>query len=302
MSEIAPVPFASLSGVHVVVNSYGREPRFVERAVASFLRQRHLPEHIHFIDQNDVPLPLDPRLAAEARFTHHHRPGKVGARARNAARELVPAGWIVFCDDDGYWTEDFSERLKELLESDRPWELIAGAVIDETTGGPYSLRHRIGGKLDTFLGSKLFPGANFAIRAETFARVGGYDVRFGPGAFWPSSEEADLCWRVITSGAPAVYAPQLRLLHPPLHEDNSHKAAQKAHAYGRGKGALAAKWIFERHHAFGFLEFAEMSVVPFVNMLRGVLRGDFGQLRIQAAVLRGRYRGFWEFLARKGAA
>jgi len=302
MSEAFKNPSASLPGVQVVVNSYGREPRFVERAVASFLRQKHPPEHIHFIDQNDVPLKLDSRLKGETRFSHHHRPDKVGARARNTARVLAPTGWIVFCDDDGYWTEDYSEQLKKLLEAHRPWQLIAGAVIDETTGGHYSLRHQIGGRLDTFLGSKLFPGANFAIRAETFARIGGYDARFGPGTFWPSSEEADLCWRVITSGAPAVYAPQLRILHPPLHETDSRKAAQKAYAYGRGKGALVAKWIFERRHLFGFLELAEMSVVPFVNMLRGVLRGDFGQLRIQVAMLRGRYRGLWEFLTRKGAA
>jgi len=253
MSE--PREHSGLTDVQVVVNTYGRDPRLVERAIASFLRQKHQPGRIHLIDQNEVPLVITVAHQDRTRLAHHHRPVRECSRARNVALELVTAGWIAFCDDDGYWADDYSERLREILASDPALQLIAGTVIEETTGEPYSLRHRIGGRLDTFLGSKLFPGANFAIRAETFARVGGYDPRLGPGTAWPSSEEADLCWRVITSGAPARYAPQLRVLHPPAHDADVRKAADKAYAYGLGKGALAAKWVFERHHRFGLLPF-----------------------------------------------
>ena len=285
--------------VQVVLNSYGREAWYVDRAVASFLRQKHPPDRIHVIDQNETPLALDPALVGDPRVAVHHRPGRVGARARNAALELVREGWIAFADDDAHWREDYSEKLREVLAREPGLGLIAGAIIDESTGDYYSVRHRLGGNLERFPGSKLLAGANFLVRAERFAAVGGYDPRLGPGTDLPSSEEADLCWRLLAAGTRARYVRELAALHPPMHVADARDAARKGHRYGLGKGALAAIWIFERHHRFGLLEFLEMSVVPFLNLARGVLRGDFAQLRIQPAILLGRHRGFWSFVLRR---
>ncbi len=285
--------------LQVLVNSYGREAWYVERAVASFLRQKYPPARIHVIDQNETPLALDPTLARDARVVHHHRPGRVGARARNAALELVREGWIAFADDDAHWREDYSEKLRELLAREAGLGLVAGAVIDESTGDYYSVRHRLGGNLETFLGSKLLAGANFLVRADLFAAVGGYDPRLGPGTALSSSEEADLCWRLLAAGARARYVRELAVLHPTMHVADAREAARKGYRYGLGKGALAAIWLFERRHRFGLLELLEMSFVPFVNLARGLLRGDFAQLRIQPAILLGRHRGFWSFALRR---
>ncbi len=138
--------------------------------------------------------------------------------------------------------------------------------------------------------------------AEVFAAVGGYDPRLGPGTSLPSSEEADLCWRVLAAGTPARYAPELVIHHPPMHAADARAAARKAYHYGLGKGALAAIWLFERRHRYGLFEYLEMTLVPVGSLLRGLLRGDFRQLRIQPAQWWGRQRGFWSFALRRPPA
>ena len=292
-----PAPFKTsctdLGDVQVVINSFGREAHYIERAATSILRQKHRPAAIHLIDQNDRPLILAPGLRNEPLLHHHHHPDRVCSRARNLALRLVPEGWIAFIDDDAYWADNYSENLLAILGSEPAVGLLAGAILDETTGRHYSLRQRLGGRLDHHTGSKLLAGANFLVRADAFAKVGGYDPRLGPGTTLPSSEEADLCWRLLAAGTPARYAPELVVFHPPMHATDSRAAARKAYRYGLGKGALAAIWLFERHHRYGLFEYLEMTLVPFISLLRGLLRGDFGQLRIQPAQGWGRQRGFW---------
>jgi GT2 family glycosyltransferase len=297
MLDQPPAAFlAILHDVQVVVNSYGREKWYVERAIASMLRQKYRPVRIHFIDQNDTPLQLTPDLFTDSLLVQHHRPDKNCSRTRNFARELVSTGWIAFADDDACWADDYSERLCELLTSQPNLRMIAGSMYNDQTGLPYSIRHRLGGRLDTFHGTKLFYGANFLVRAETFVTVGGYDPRIGPGTPWASSEDADLCWRVVTSGASVLYAPQLRILHPPMHTTDAAHAVAKARGYGLGRGALCVIWITERHHRFGLMELLEMTAVPLVKMALSLLRVDWVQLRIQFATLTGRQAGFWRFI------
>ena len=287
--------YSDLSDVHVVINSYGREAWYVERAITSILQQAHPPASIHLIDQNAQPLTLAPLLASHKRIQHHHLSDRRGAHARNMALKLVREGWIAFADDDAHWHPNYSAHLVRLLRSRPNLQLIAGAVIDEQTGQLYTLRHKIGGTLNSFLGSKLLCGANFLVRADLFASVGGYDIRFGPGTAWPSSEEADLCWRLLLCKPHSIYAQELAVLHPPMHNADSRAAAIKAHAYGIGKGSLTAVWLLERRAAFGVYELVEMSFVPIAKILLGLIRRNAAEVRIQTATLRGRHRGFWQF-------
>jgi GT2 family glycosyltransferase len=285
--------------VQVVINSYGRETWYVERAINSVLRQKHPPSLVHLIDQNPAPLTLDPRLLADPRLRIHHYPTKPCARARNLALKLVPSGWIAFADDDSEWAPGYSELLSATLAGRPDLGLIAGSMLDEDTGDYHTPRHRLGGDLGGFFGSHLLYGANFAIRADVFARIGGYDERLGPGTPCACSEETDLCWRVITASIPALYLRELSVRHPSVHSPDKSASLEKARRYARGKGALAAIWTFEKHHRFGLLEYIEMTLVPPLKALRGVLRGDFFQLIIQPVSWCARQWSFWSFPFRR---
>lgn len=301
MSSIETIP-ADLSDVHVVINSYGRSAWYVERAISSVLRQKHRPAAIHFIDQNERPLALAPLLRDEPLLHHHHVPDCRCSCARNHVLKLIRQGWIAFADDDAHWRPDYSGQLLELLRLHPRVELFAGALFDENTGDYHSTRHRLGGDLSGFFGSKILYGANFVVRAATFAEVDGYEPRLGPGSTGYCAEETDLCWRIITRGKPALYAPRLAILHPAMHASDTAAAVRKGYHYGIGKGTLAAIWLFEKKHRYGLFEYMEMTLVPALSLLRGLLRGDFAQLRIQPAQWWGRQRAFWSFPFRHPAS
>lgn len=279
-----------------VLNTIRRPPEMVWRGLRSFLKQSTRPEKIFFIDQNETPMVLPPDLAACGLIVHHHQPVPSVGLARNLVPRGLATDWIVLCDDDGFLAEDYTQELEKIILANPNLELVAGPYINETDGKFYSVRHEWGGRLDTILGTKLLMGSNIAIRPRTFDRIGRYDIRFGPGSSFPSSDETDLCWKAYTAHVPMIYSSKIRVYHPPAHAANTEDAVRKAYNYGRGKGALAAKWMIERPSIIGYYEFVEMNVIPFLNMVRGCLRGDVRQIRIQWAVLRGRYHGFFQFL------
>lgn len=283
-----------------VLNSIRRSPEIVFRGLRSFFKQNPPPRKVFFVDQNAVKMELPEDLARDPRLVHHHGPVPSVGLARNMVPQDPGVEWLVFCDDDGFLADDYVEKLVGILEKNPHLELVVGPYINETDGEFYSVRHSIGGRLDTVFGSKLLLGSNISIRTSTFNRIGRYDPRFGPGSSWPSSDETDLCWRAIAAKVPMLYSPEIRVFHPPPHSADTKEAVSKAYRYGKGKGALVAKWMFERPHLLGFWEFVEMNAVPVLNMARGMLRLELRQIPIQSAVLAGRYRGFFEFIVRRG--
>jgi GT2 family glycosyltransferase len=283
-----------------VLNSLRREPDIVFRGLRSFFRQNPQPVKVFFIDQNELKLELPEDLQNDPRLIHHHQPVPSVGLARNLVSSDPGVDWLVFCDDDGFLADDYVSNLVQILAQRPELELVAGPYVHETDGRYYSRRHAVAGRLDTILGSKLLLGSNISIRPHTYNRIGRYDPRFGPGSFWPSSDETDLAWRAQVAKVPMLYSPDIRVFHPSAHSADTREAIAKAYRYGRGKGALVAKWMFECPHPLGYWEFFEMHVIPFVNMVYGCLHGEFRQISIQFAVLRGRYRGFWEFVWRRG--
>lgn len=285
-----------------VLNSIRRSPEVVFRGLRSFFKQRPAPQKVFFVDQNPTKMELPDDLVHDARLIHHHQPVPSVGLARNLVPEVPGIEWLVFCDDDGFLADDYVEKLVGILQTNPDLELVVGPYINETDDKYYSMRHSIGGRLDTLFGSKLLLGSNISIRTQTYDRIGRYDARFGPGSSWPSSDETDLCWRAIAAKVPMLYSSEIRVFHPPAHSANTHEAISKAYRYGKGKGALVAKWTFERPHRLGYWELLEMNVMPVLHMLLGVLRGELRQIPIQSAMLAGRYRGFFEFIVRRGRA
>ncbi len=78
-----------------------------------------------------------------------------------------------------------------------------GAVVDRVYAG--EIDH---GQHDAVQDVFMAPGGCLLVRADLFARIGGFD-----GAIVAMGEDLDLCWRVQAAGARVVVAPAARVRH-----------------------------------------------------------------------------------------
>lgn len=166
--------------------------------------------------------------------------------------------------------------------------------------------------LKTHVGSGLFPlevsefgtGANFAVRRDVVATLGGFDEALGAGAPAGSGEDVDMFLRIMLSGHLLVREPAAVVWHS--HRRTVDELRHQMHNYGVGLSG----WIFKlltnprtslmvlRRLAIGLRHFGQITVVeddaavtaaPDLNTLK---RDEFtGLLRGPWALLRGRLAG-----------
>lgn len=90
-----------------------------------------------------------------------------------------------------------------------------------------------------------------ALRADTFAELGGFDPALGPGTPTFAGEDLDLCRRVYLAGLAVVYQPAAVVRHH--HREDPGALRQQVFGYGVGLTAALAKLLLTRpRHALGF--------------------------------------------------
>ncbi|MFT4215667.1 MAG: glycosyltransferase [Micropruina sp.] len=90
-----------------------------------------------------------------------------------------------------------------------------------------------------------------ALRATTFARLGGFDPALGPGTPTHAGEDLDLCRRVYLSGAAVVYHPAAIVRHH--HRAGDAQLRDQIFGYGVGLTAALTKLLLTQpRHLIGF--------------------------------------------------
>ena len=276
----------------IVTNSFRRDIALVERNLKHSLSQKPSPQKVIFIDQNEKKLELPSEISQSLLLQHLHIPKQSVSAARNSLNISPETEWIIFCDDDGYLMEGYAEKFIETAKSHPEVEIVAGSIIRDDNGEFYTSRHRIGGDINKFPYAKLLMGSNFACKAKTFKKLNRFDERLGAGAFWGSGEETDFAWKAHFAGVPMLYCSELKVFHVKPYSSTFPNNLKKAFFYGRGKGALVAKWIFEEKKLKPFYEMAEMSVVPVGQIFKAVLTFHPKEMVIYFTVLLARLWGF----------
>ena len=284
-----------MSNLTVVINTFRRPEQLVARALSAVLAQQPLPFRLILIDQNQDPLTVPEVIAKSPIFEIQRTQETSVSQARNSLKIPQDTDWLVFCDDDGYWDSGFSELLSQLIDRGE-FDVIAGSVIREDTMEFYSMRQKWGGDLNLFRNQKLLMGSNFAVRRELFEKIDQFDGRFGVGARWGSSEETDFAWKCYFSGAKMLYTPKLRVIHVKPFNESLRTGFIKSYRYAFGKGALVAKWLLEEKQPKALHEFAEMLIIPPLQILRGALTLKPALAVNNFGVLVGRCWGFSRFL------
>lgn len=280
----------------VVTNSYGRTLDLVERSLHASLKQLGKNDRLLFIDQNQNPLKLSQEIASHPSIKVLSRQVRGVSSARNGLLEEKWTNeyeWIVFCDDDGYFSENYMETLRLIINKNQNLEIIAGSILNSDGTGFYSPRHKIGGSLKNFRNHKLLMGSNFAVKRKTFQSLGGFDSSFGTGAYWGSGEESDFCINAYFKKIPMEYFRELSIYHLPPRSGPLRDEITKAWKYAIGKGALVYKWMIKNKNPIVALEFSEMLVVPWIQFIFYGIKFD-KKFIIFPAVFVGRLVGFFK--------
>jgi GT2 family glycosyltransferase len=84
-------------------------------------------------------------------------------------------------------------------------------------------------------------GANFAVRRDVAARLGGFDEHLGAGARFAAAEETDFMLRAEALGVRMKSTPQISVWHTHGYRYGWKAVYGHRRGYARGNGALAAK-------------------------------------------------------------
>ena len=136
------------------------------------------------------------------------------ATSRNRGASHAKGKYLVFTDDDckpeSKWLSWLEERFVLIGES-----VICGCVINGLPGNIYSTASQL---LTSFLSqyhnhdpekARFFTSNNFAIPADLFQKIGGFDELFREAG----GEDRELCDRLEYEGVKIVYDPEVKIYH-----------------------------------------------------------------------------------------
>lgn len=197
-----------------------------------------------FTDDDAVPDP-DWTLQLTAALTAH--PG-IGC----ATGLVVPAG---FDSADQLRFEEYGGFAKGYATThwdptDDPALASTLSVLARSAGSPTAaIAGRRGAAFPYTAGE--FGSGVVALRATTFAELGGFDPALGPGTPTHAGEDLDLCRRVYLSGGAVVYHPAAIVRHH--HREDGGQLRDQIFGYGVGLTAALTKLLVSQpRHLAGF--------------------------------------------------
>ena len=280
-----------MTDISVVTNTYNRPLDLVARSLRSSLNQSEYIKQIILIDQNNPPLQLPSDITSHTKFRRILSESNCVSAARNSLLKENLEGWIIFCDDDGYFDKDYMTTFIKITNNHPSYQVIAGSIIRDDSLEYYSPRHKIGGDLNKFMNTKLLMGSNFAVKSEVFRQLNGFDERFGAGSYWGSGEETDFAWKAHFFDIPMSFEKDLKVLHIKPYASDFTSSCKKAFFYGRGKGALVSKWLLEEKKLLVVIEGLEMIILPFYQFFKNIMNLNFSSAVFPFFSLAGRLTG-----------
>ncbi|WP_082908961.1 glycosyltransferase family 2 protein [Chloroflexus islandicus] len=281
--------------VSIVIPTKQR-PQPLRDAVQSVFRSVYQNFELFVVDQSPddtsalmlEPFWHDPRF----HYLLNRRPGFGAASSRNLGIAASRGDIIALIDDDVEVQPDWLAQIVAEFSADPELDFIAGKL----TAPPYDPDSGYTPAFEAwpYLSRWHFPlhasGANFSMRRRLFDRVGGYDEFCGPGSRLRASDDTDLCWRVVRSGARYKICPHIEVVH--THGFRSHAEAETLFArYQYGNGGNFGRFT-RRGDLFAGAWFLAREVKRILSTLPETLRGDRRELFYAGQRLRGFWDGF----------
>jgi GT2 family glycosyltransferase len=214
-----------------------------------------LPTEVVIVDQSDRP--LDPRElpSYDVQVRYIWSPERGPSRGRNSGIRATRCAVIAFVDDDILVEPGWLLGLTRSLIDGGHSRVVTGSVFAGDAERPDAFAPSIKEERERVLlrgrpANDHLSTGNMAIWRDAFRTVGLFDPRLGPGSRYPSSEDNDLCYRLLEAGYEIEYVPEIRGIHRAWR--GSEAVIPLAWDYGRGQGAYWAKhFSFEDHYMLG---------------------------------------------------
>lgn len=230
-------------------------------------------------------------------YVRNRKPGVGAASSRNLGIAMSAAEILAILDDDVTAPPDWMSNLVAEFASDADLQFICGKL----TAPPHDWRveyvptfdpEQTSAPLTNWTMPIFAAGANFSMRRALFDRVGGYDEYCGPGSRLGASDDGDLSFRIMRSGAKWKASTKVEVIH-------THGIRQMTDGtallqrYQRGVGGNFGRFTRRGDLLAGarFLaqQLGDILTVVIPNVVRGRRPTQFGWVRDR---LIGFWRGF----------
>ncbi|AFZ07394.1 glycosyl transferase family 2 [Oscillatoria nigro-viridis PCC 7112] len=238
----------------IIVPTYNR-PDKLAACLQSFVEIEYPRDKFQVIVVNDsteisVENTISP-FQNQLNITLLTQPNSGPATARNTGSFAAEGKFLVFTDDDCTVGTDWLQTLEKRF-GETPDCLIGGRTVNALPDNIYSTASQ---QLIDYLYSyynaigdraQFFTSNNFALPAEAFQKIGGFDTTFSLAA----GEDREFCDRWLHSGNAAIYAPEVIVYHS--HALTLGKFWKQQFNYGRG--AFLFQQMISKRGAHGKLQ------------------------------------------------
>jgi glycosyltransferase involved in cell wall biosynthesis len=245
------------------------------------------------VDQNgDDRLDVLVKSYGETLTLHHLKILPKGlSNARNAGLATVRGKHVGFPDDDCFYAPDILAKVLSFFkETDGKWGLFI-RCMDPMTQEDFLHYPKVERAIHSPWDSNVFLGISISQfhPLEAVRAVGGFDEDFGIGGVWGSGEETDLSIRLLRTGLPIRFRPDIVVFHDKTNPlDLRNMPREKVRSYARGFGALCRK---HRLHRVLFLKAAKQAA----GVLLFALKMDLRRSGMCWTTLAGRLEGYWGY-------
>jgi GT2 family glycosyltransferase len=208
---------------------------------------------------------------SDSRFQYTTEPLPGLSRARNHGLANAKFDLVAFTDDDITVDPGWPAALAAGFRSDPRAVCVTGVVVPSAlnTGAEryfdsryawgeafeaqrYDMgAHRHPSRLYPFTAGIFGTGANFAVKRQVVAGLGGFDCLLGAGGVGRGGEDLDMFLRLILAGGRICYVPSALVWHQ--HRSDTGALAEQIYSYGHGLGAYLAKHLLNRDFSVSFL-------------------------------------------------
>lgn len=174
---------------------------------------------------------------------YHHEPRTGKSYALNLGIFHAKGEIILFTDDDALVTPQWLPAMVQAFHENGAIGIICGRTepFDPSQARQSVRTSREPKEYRWPVSSDFIVGNNMGIPSSVLRIVGEFDVHLGPGARAGYAEDTDMAYRILKSGFPGKYDPDVLVYHD--HRREGEKVEEVRWNYAKGRGAFMLKHI-----------------------------------------------------------